>query len=596
METIQFILKEKGISIISIDQHLTVTHISSSFQQITGLNPNSYFNKKIEKLIPNICETWFQEKKKLTKNLIRINGSDDFYNITICPGQMNDKNNIIILEINSSNNQNNLLFQLIDQSPIMHAIIDTTLSKVLYANQELKKNIGIKNDKKEIFVKDIHSPREIEWLKENMMPSLIKNKQWRGNKVATFPETILEPLPVYSQCQLLDSRTENPLMLCTMMNLKEIKDNEKKINKQEQEIKLFKDLQNQSNNIFIIIEIPSENIIYINDSSKELLEIDKKNKLTIKDLYSKGEMNFFQKNIFSQAKREGSWSGRHSITTHSQKKIPVFGTVSYIESNLTSKKYLCATFIDITKQLSQEHEKIASQEQFERILRLSVESEISSSIAHQITQPLSVISSTLQNWNLFKKTPNREEIEKIIETTLGMGETIHQIKNLLTNKSIGKVSLINISNFIENIKKDYIERNINLKIKIINDIPKKTVILYNKILLNLSIRNLITNAIESVETHKKPIVYCCLTKNKNKIEIRICDNGPGVNKSLQKKIFEPFYSTKENGTGIGLSLLMHLSKNLSTNIFYDNNWKNINSDLTGACFCLSIPEAKQETL
>jgi nitrogen fixation/metabolism regulation signal transduction histidine kinase len=102
---------------------------------------------------------------------------------------------------------------------------------------------------------------------------------------------------------------------------------------------------------------------------------------------------------------------------------------------------------------------------------------------------------------------------------------------------------------------------------------KKIDFKYSSIPLNLSIEadkaqieqvliNLLRNAIESVENESTPTIELLSFKNeKNKLLISIIDNGKGIEKDVLDNIFIPFFTTKEKGSGIGLSLsrqIMHL--------------------------------------
>lgn len=81
--------------------------------------------------------------------------------------------------------------------------------------------------------------------------------------------------------------------------------------------------------------------------------------------------------------------------------------------------------------------------------------------------------------------------------------------------------------------------------------------------------NLIQNSIEALRQssfsskHKARITVSALQTDQRKILIQVQDNGPGINEELQDKIFIPFFSTKKEGSGIGLSLsrqIMRLHK------------------------------------
>ena len=72
--------------------------------------------------------------------------------------------------------------------------------------------------------------------------------------------------------------------------------------------------------------------------------------------------------------------------------------------------------------------------------------------------------------------------------------------------------------------------------------------------------NLLSNAFDAVheeadaETAYEPAVQVSTRRNGDAVEIRIVDNGPGIDKDFREKIFEPFFTTKPTGTGTGLGL------------------------------------------
>lgn len=93
------------------------------------------------------------------------------------------------------------------------------------------------------------------------------------------------------------------------------------------------------------------------------------------------------------------------------------------------------------------------------------------------------------------------------------------------------------------------EKNISL----VNNIKKSIFVLCDESHIEQILINLLKNAIEAVENIKGKIIIDCTFFN-NSISYSITDNGVGILKENYDKIFIPFFSTKENGSGIGLSL------------------------------------------
>lgn len=104
-----------------------------------------------------------------------------------------------------------------------------------------------------------------------------------------------------------------------------------------------------------------------------------------------------------------------------------------------------------------------------------------------------------------------------------------------------------------------------------------------------AIQNLMSNGIEAAEEHSAQAkLHVHVTASKSQVRISICDNGPGLNDQAKERITEPFYTTKSNGTGLGLPVVnavvrAHYGK-LS---FY-------NQESGGACFVMALPISHQE--
>ena len=93
--------------------------------------------------------------------------------------------------------------------------------------------------------------------------------------------------------------------------------------------------------------------------------------------------------------------------------------------------------------------------------------------------------------------------------------------------------------------------------------------------------NIIKNSIEAISNKGKIIVKTSLEKNN--IIIKVIDDGEGISKEKIDKIKEPFYSTKQNGSGLGVSLSQEIIKKHNGKISYDSI-KDIGTTVT-----ISIP-------
>ena len=218
--------------------------------------------------------------------------------------------------------------------------------------------------------------------------------------------------------------------------------------------------------------------------------------------------------------------------------------------------------------------------------------EMISNIAHQWRQPLSELSSIFM-FIKFKYSINALDIEtmdkkskeadKVLEY---MSHTIDDFRNFfMPKKEKEEFYLLKIVEIVMNIISSTLA-NYNIKIEI--DIDEKIKITtylneYKQVLLNI-INNAKDVLIE--KNIENPLIKITAQEDNNQITLYIEDNGGGILVEPKSKIFEPYFTTKEdsNGTGIGL----YMSK-----IIIEKNMKGklrVKNTKNGALFTIHIPK------
>ena len=103
--------------------------------------------------------------------------------------------------------------------------------------------------------------------------------------------------------------------------------------------------------------------------------------------------------------------------------------------------------------------------------------------------------------------------------------------------------------------------------------------------------NLLTNAIDANATGEKHHLIISakgiIIDNNHMVEIRVKDNGPGIDAQVVNKLFEPYITTKQKGTGLGLAIVKKIIDEHSGTVWLENNNDN------GACAVVRLPALNQ---
>ncbi|RKY81103.1 hypothetical protein DRQ07_04740 [candidate division KSB1 bacterium] len=219
---------------------------------------------------------------------------------------------------------------------------------------------------------------------------------------------------------------------------------------------------------------------------------------------------------------------------------------------------------------------------------------VTAGIAHEIRNPLSGINIYINALSkIINDKHNSETINKIIEQMKSASDKIESvIRRVMDFSKPTEPKLIKI-NVNEPIREAINLSNVTLRkvgINILESLNSKLPECYaDPILIEQVILNLITNSAEAMKEVKgEKKIEISSSVSGNSFIIRVADSGPGVPVQLKEKIFDPFYSTKDGNTGIGLSLCHRIiSDHGGTMDVTTSKWG-------GAEFIIEIPFKKRD--
>ncbi|MCD2332435.1 two-component system sensor histidine kinase NtrB [Borreliella americana] len=242
-------------------------------------------------------------------------------------------------------------------------------------------------------------------------------------------------------------------------------------------------------------------------------------------------------------------------------------------------------------------EKKRKEELFRRVEALASFTRHARNIAHEIKNPLGAIDINLQ---LLKKEIKKqkmkngkaenyfkvikEEINRVDKIVTEFLLTVRPIKINLQEKDIKQV----IGSVCELLNPGLESKNI----KLLLNLNKISNILIDEKLLKQVIINIVKNAEEALLETKKEIkkIEIFLFEKDNKIHINIKDNGNGVKDEVKGEIFKPQFSTKEKGSGIGLTISYKIIKELGGEIFVESK------EFEGTIFTITLPKLNKKNI
>lgn len=295
--------------------------------------------------------------------------------------------------------------------------------------------------------------------------------------------------------------------------------------------------------------------------------------LTFKDSQSR----FIDDDIFW--KKDGtSFPVEYSTTPIRNEKNETIGSV--------------VVFRDTTKRKLTEKKRQEHQDQLTHVARLSTLGEIASSIAHELNQPLTAISTNARACVRMLesgKPPTQrcaDVVEKIAIQSERAGEVIRHIRHFAHKESSSrqptKISKI-ISTVLELLKAEIHQYSIHVDTNIDTSIEY---VLAQDIQIEQVILNLIRNAIDAMRDNNSQhrVLKIKVTPQKNNLaEIRVSDTGPGLKSDIADQIFSPFITTKPQGMGLGLSISYSIIENHDSMLHSDS------VEGKGASFYFTLP-------
>jgi nitrogen fixation/metabolism regulation signal transduction histidine kinase len=231
------------------------------------------------------------------------------------------------------------------------------------------------------------------------------------------------------------------------------------------------------------------------------------------------------------------------------------------------------TFNYMVKSLAQQ-KKI--EEKLNRLEHQAVMAETASYLAHEIRNPLNLIMLTAHHLGNQFAPHEMEKSQKFQELISSLKAETEQLNKVVNNfLTIGKpAELRREPCTVEDILADIVlmvrQQLLSKAISIERSGDMKRVFIADREQLRLVFLNLIVNAITAVRSGGKIQIDAAFNEELKQVHISVIDNGPGISENDFDKIFEPYFTRKDGGTGLGLALVKRIIKDHDGDVVVEN--------------------------
>ncbi len=229
-----------------------------------------------------------------------------------------------------------------------------------------------------------------------------------------------------------------------------------------------------------------------------------------------------------------------------------------------------------------------SAELLARSERESAWREMAKQVAHEIKNPLTPMKLNIQYLQRAKAEKSRhydEFFDRVTKTLIEQIDTLSAIATEFSNFAKIPVTKQEVFNLVERLKDVIVlfgstsQIAFRLELNGLTFVPVSA----DKEQLSRALINLIKNAMQSIPPERKGEVVISLNREGDLATIRIQDNGTGIPEEIRPMMFQPNFTTKTSGMGLGLAIVMKIAETFGWQIRYETKMG------TGTTFYIDIP-------
>jgi two-component system sensor kinase FixL len=275
--------------------------------------------------------------------------------------------------------------------------------------------------------------------------------------------------------------------------------------------------------------------------------------------------------------------------------FPMHLTIGEMQSG--GEPYFTGFVRDLTEHQQTQARLQELQSELVHVSRLSAMGEMASALAHELNQPLAAISNYMKGSRRLlsgSSDPNTQKIENAMdraaEQALRAGQIIRRLRDFVSRGESEK-RVESLSKLIEEAGALGLagarEQNIQLRF---NLNPEVDLVLVDRVQIQQVLVNLFRNALEAMaQSQQRELSASNAKVADDMIEIAVSDTGTGFHDDVKPNLFQTFFTTKETGMGVGLSISRSIIEAHGGRMWAENNASG------GATFRFTLPAAPGES-
>jgi two-component system, LuxR family, sensor kinase FixL len=340
----------------------------------------------------------------------------------------------------------------------------------------------------------------------------------------------------------------------------------------------------------------ARNEVWATEQMRALFGFTKSERLRLEDFIQRlhpDDRNMAQQMLAQAAQGDGKYRVEHRVVLPNgqQHWLLCQGSVEFDGSGQPLR--LLGVSMNLVDEKQTDLQAAVHRNEVTHLLRAASLGELSSALAHELYQPLSAILSNAQAAQLLIARGNfelkhiREILEDIVQDDKRASEVISRMRTLMKKGEFNPEEL-QANELIQEVTKLMRYDLMAHKVRVVTEMAAALpTVRGDRIQLQQVLINLVLNAIDAMSQKaesSRTITLRTEAAEQNFIQISVADTGTGVQPGAEEQIFQPYYSTKPNGLGLGLSLSRTILLAHGGRLWSENG------AFGGAIFYLTIPE------